>query len=144
MLLPEITELAITGIYARGVANQERIVLTAREYVNVGPYGLVLGIRAQQPGFAFPVSNNFLYFGDAVLAPGDTVFVYTCPGEPRKVPLPNNTSTLFTCFWGYKQTVLHSPEIVPMLLRFDGIHILDDGAPRLGKQQALPKRPTNK
>jgi len=71
MIVGLITELSIVGVFSRGVGNEERIVFRATEMVQMGQYGLMIGVRLGQ-GFASPVRDNFLWFGDAILNKGLT------------------------------------------------------------------------
>ncbi len=65
MIVDLITELS-AGVFDRGIANKERIVLFVNESVNLGQYGLMIGIRGGDGG-AFPIRDNMLWFGDAIV-----------------------------------------------------------------------------
>ena len=122
MIVGDITELSVVGAYERGIPNQERIVIVANEVVNMGQFGLLLGIRKQQ-GTAFPIRDNFYWFGDGYLRKGDWIFLYTGPGEARKVELPNITECIYSLHWGRDKTILTHPEIVPILFRLDAVYV---------------------
>ena len=110
------------GAVERGVPNQERIVIRANDIVNMGQFALLLGVR-QQLATAAPIRDNFYWFGDGVVSRGDWIFVYTGPGEGRMNELPGTTEKLYTVHWGRTQTVLHSVEVVPVLIRIDAVQV---------------------
>ena len=122
MIVGDITELRVEGIYDRGVPNKERVVLRVNTIINMGQFGLFLGVRQQQ-GAAFPIRDNFFWFGDGYVAAGDWIFVYTGPGEARTSELPGSTQKLYSLHWGRQNTILSSPEIVPFLFRMDAVDI---------------------
>lgn len=117
-----IEELKIVGVFDHGVPNLERVVLLANEAVDLGNYGLMLGIRAQE-GQAFPLRDNFLWFGNGWVQKGDWLFVYTAPGEPRTTDLPNNQEKLYSIHWGKEQTVFQHRELIPLLVRMDAVQV---------------------
>lgn len=122
MIVGDINEIKIIGVYDRGIPNQERIVLYAEETVNLGQYGLMIGIRAQG-NTAFPIRDNLFWFGDAIITKGDWIFVYTGPGTPTGTNLPNTQQHAYTIHWGRSTTILASNEVVPILFRVDAVHI---------------------
>src|SRR5687767_1786851 len=101
MILLPITELSIVGVFDRGVPNNERIVLSANQDVNMGQYGLMLGIRGQ-PGWGTPIPDNLFWFGDGLASKNDLIFVYTGPGEPRASELPMLKAKAYVLHWGRK------------------------------------------
>ncbi|HEX9879313.1 MAG TPA: hypothetical protein VGB25_03865 [Candidatus Binatia bacterium] len=122
MIVDLITELSLVGVYDRGVPNEERIVLVARDSINMGQYGVMLGIRSVA-GSAFPIRDNLLWFGDAQLTNGDWIFIYTGPGEPRSTNLPGINTKIYTVHWGRDKTVLHDQNVVPILFRVDAVQV---------------------
>ncbi|MBI2996948.1 MAG: hypothetical protein HYY46_00605 [Deltaproteobacteria bacterium] len=125
MIVGSITELSIIGVYDRGVPNQERVVLYANQTLDVGQYGLMVGIRAAQNS-AFPIRDNLLWFGDGILNDGDWIFIYTGPGKAKVTTIPNTNARLFSVHWGREQTILGDPDIVPILFRVDAVCIPDE------------------
>jgi hypothetical protein len=124
MIVADITELALMGVYDRGIPNQERIVLLARQQLNVGQYGIMLGIRmssALPSKMAQPVRDNLFWFGDGILNAGDWIFLYTGPGQARAGIVPNTIQRMYTMHWGRKETILHHPDLVPILFRMDAV-----------------------
>ena len=126
MMVGNISELRVAGVFDRGVANQERIVILANQIVNMGQFGLILGIR-QQGAFAYPIRDNFYWFGDGYVNVGDWIFVYTGPGESRTSELPGGSSgKLYSLHWGRNETILGLPEVVPILFRVDAVEIFTE------------------
>jgi hypothetical protein len=134
MIVELITELSVIGVFSRGVANEERIVLRATEPIQMGQYGLMIGVRLGQ-GLATPIRDNLLWFGDGILGKGDWVFVYTGPGKGSVTDLPNTQEKLYSIHWGRETTFLSSPDLVPILFRVDAVQITDSllGLPQSGK-----------
>lgn len=117
-----INELMIVGIYDHGVPNMERVVLLAKEPIDLGNYALIAGIRGQE-GQAFPLRDNFLWFGNGWLQKGDWLFVYTAPGEPKMTQLPNQSEKLYSIHWGKTQTIFQHKELIPLLIRMDALQV---------------------
>lgn len=122
MFSDPLDELAIIGVFDRGIPNKERIVLCANESLELAPYGLMLGIRGSD-GFAVPIRDNLLWFGNGLINKGDWIFVYSGPGEPKVTEVPNNTEKMYSVHWGRKKVILSSSEVVPILFRMDAVRI---------------------
>lgn len=122
MILGDLQELKIHGVYDRGVPNKERIVITVEETVDMGQFGLMLGARTQN-AMAMPIADNMFWFGDGIVQKGDILFLYTGPGQATKDLIPNSLSSFYSLHWGRKNTVLANPAIVPILFRIDAVHI---------------------
>lgn len=125
MIVADIFELTIVGVYDRGVPNRERIVLAANQQVNMGQYGLMIGIRGPE-ATAVPIRDNLLWFGDGLVNKGDLIFAYTGPGAPRVTPVPNNPERLITVHWGRSTVFLGDENLVPILFRVDAVMIPTD------------------
>jgi len=117
-----IEELKIVGVFDHGVPNMERVVLIANESIDLGNYGLMLGIRAHE-GQAYPLRDNFLWFGSGWVQKGDWLFVYTAPGEPKTTNLPNQTEKLYSIHWGKDKTVFQNKALIPILIRMDAVQV---------------------
>ena len=122
MRVGDISELKVAGVFDRGVPNQERIVIHANQIVNMGQFGLILGIR-QQGALAYPIRDNFYWFGDGYVNVGDWIFVYTGPGESLTSELPGGSGKLYSLHWGRNETILGLQEVVPILFRVDAVEI---------------------
>jgi hypothetical protein len=129
MIVNLITELTIVGVFDRGVPNQERIVLRVNETVNLGQYGIMIGIRGWS-GTGVPVRDNLLWFGDGIVNRGDWIFVYTGPGTPKMTTLPNTEERLLSIHWGRQYTILNSDDLVPILFRVDAVQVLTENVSR--------------
>lgn len=125
MILPTIAEISLKGVEDRGVPNAERIVLQANEDVNLGAYGLMVGIRSGVQGYAFPARDNLLWFGDAVVRKSDWIIVYTRPGRASD-RVVYGTQRAYFLYWGRERTVFNFPEAMPILFRMDGVHLSED------------------
>lgn len=122
MILSGIPELTLFGVYDRGVPNQERIAIAVNTYVEMGQFGILLGV-AQQDGQAVPIRDNFLWFGTGTVARGDWIFIYSGPGEPRVSEVPNTTNKIYTIHWGRSATILGEPTITPILFRVGALNV---------------------
>ncbi|WKZ33090.1 MAG: hypothetical protein QY316_01390 [Thermodesulfobacteriota bacterium] len=127
MFVNLLTEIKTVDVYDRGIANQERIVLYINENLNLGQYGIMLGIRAGN-GSAFPIRDNLFWFGDGIVNKGDWIYIYTGPGQPTVTPLPNTNEKLYSVHWGRKETILNNREIVPIIFRTDVVQVLETAA----------------
>jgi len=118
----EINELRMYGVYDSGVANLERIVIRVLEQVNLGDFGLMLGIRGHD-GTGIPIRDNLLWFGHATVQPNDWLFVYTGAGATTVTQVPNTTEQIISLHWARPATIFNGPEFLPILFRFDGVQL---------------------
>lgn len=123
MIVAGLTEITVIEVYDRGIPNKERILISINEKVNMGQYGLMLGVSSISK-FAIPIRDNLLWFGDVELQEGDFVYVYTGSGEARVNEFPDGKN-LYTVHWGKPQTILARSEIVPILFRVDAVDVAD-------------------
>ncbi|MGS1121755.1 hypothetical protein [Rhodanobacter sp. UC4436_H3] len=117
-----IEELQLFGVYDHGIPNLERIVIRVLQEVNLGDYGLMLGIRGHN-GSAIPIRDNMLWFGHGSVQPGDWLFIYTAIGETKVTDVPNTGERIISLHWARPITVFNGPEFLPILFRFDGIQL---------------------
>lgn len=122
MRVQDITELTVVGVHDRGLPNQERIVLSVNQVVDLGQYGIMIGVKGAS-GTGFPIKDNLLWFGDGIVYPGDWLFVYTGPGQAKSSELPNSTSKLYSIHWGRQMTILGDNGLVPILFRVDAVQV---------------------
>lgn len=120
MIVSPVTEITVAGVFDRGVPNQERIALLVNEALNLGQYGLMIGVRSHD-GSAFPIRDNLFWFGDGLVKRGDWLLIYTGPGEPKATNLPNTEEHIYTLHWGRAETILHIRDFVPILFRVDAV-----------------------
>lgn len=122
MIVNNITEVMIAGVYDRGIPNQERIVLFLNQAINLGQYGLMVGVRADEKR-AFPIKDNLFWFGDALVNKSDWIFIYTGPGEPKSTTIPNTDAHLYSIHWGKERTIFNHQDLVPILFRVDAVEV---------------------
>lgn len=115
-------ELEIVGVYDRGVPNNERIALLAHSTVELGAYGLMIGVRGSL-GDAFPIRDNLFWFGNGALNPGDWLLVYTGNGRSTVGSVANTSARFVTVHWGRMRTMFNSHETVPILFRVDHVQV---------------------
>jgi hypothetical protein len=123
MIVSDLNELTIMAVLERGRPNKECIAIQANERVNLGQYGIMLGIYTQH-NTAIPYKDHMFWFGDGYIGKGDWIFIYTGMGEPRKTSSSDGTSNIYTVFWGKSQTVFANSNIVPLLFRVDAVTVL--------------------
>jgi len=122
MIVGDILELKILGVYDRGIPNKERIVITVEASVNMGQFGLMLGVRAQNAS-ATPITDNMFWFGDGFVRKGDMLFLYTGPGHATTNQIPNSLASFYSLHWGKMTTVFANPTTLPILFRVDAVDI---------------------
>jgi hypothetical protein len=124
MIVATVDELVIMAVLERGVPNKECVVIRADENVNLGRYGLMLGISSGSNS-AWPIKDNLLWFGDGWIKKDDWLFVYTGPGHPTSNLLPNTGETTYSIHWGRSRTIFHTREVVPILFRVDAVAVAE-------------------
>ncbi|MDA3916890.1 MAG: hypothetical protein PF690_07955 [Deltaproteobacteria bacterium] len=134
MIVSDITELTVMAVLGRGVPNEECIAIQANERINIGQYGIMLGMYAQSKS-AVPFRDNLFWFGDGFIEKGDWLFIYTGMGEPRKSSTNDEANSIFTVFWGKPNTVFANTNIVPVLFRVDAVDVFSppDNQPQIKK-----------
>ena len=122
--------LQIFGIYDRGKANSERIVL--RVYappVDLRFYALVLGHAAPE-NTVIPLQDQFLWLGPTVIQVPSWIFVFTGAGSTGISQETTTKDPVHLMFWNRTEVMLASKQIYPTLIRMDHIEI--------GRQDATP------
>lgn len=122
MIVGDIYEFEVYGVFDRGVPNMERIAIHVKQPVNIGQYGLMIGLKGNTSS-AFPLKDNLFWFGDALLNAGDWLFIYTGEGKPSASEIPNSSSRIISIHWGKPTTVFHVHEFVPIFFRVDAVSI---------------------
>ena len=129
-LLADIAELQLFGVFERGQPNKERVVLKPTITVDIGNYAVMVGARTPTAGnLIVPLRDHMFWFGSAFLTPNDWLFLYTGHGTPSRLPSPDQSGHLYICYWGHDQTIFHDAQIVPAVVRFNGIMIEARPAP---------------
>jgi hypothetical protein len=122
MIVGLIQELAIVDVFDRGVPNRECIAIAVNETLDLGQYGVMLGVRGPT-GSAFPIRDNLFWFGDGIVNREDWLFLYTGVGNPRSHQIPNTQHHSYALHWGRKTTILSNEQIVPLLFRVDAVTV---------------------
>lgn len=122
MIMFNIDELQLYGVYDSGIPNLERIVIRVLQSVDMGEFGLMLGIRGHG-GSAIPIQDNMLWFGHGYLSAGDWIFVYTSPGQAKVIDVPNTEGRIVSVHWGKSVTIFNGPEFLPILFRIGAIQV---------------------
>lgn len=122
MMVNDITELVLYDVIKRGVPNQECIPIQAKTQVNLGQYGLMIGMSTSK-GHAMPIRDNLFWFGDGLVQPDDWIFVYTCGGTPQKTKAADNRHAIYIVHWDRSTTLFSNSHIVPILFRVDAANV---------------------
>lgn len=123
MQVGTIGELVIQDVYDRGVPNQERILIRPTQAVNMGQYGIMLGVKDSQTiESALPVNDCLFWFGDGIVEPQSWIFIYTGPGTGRKTEMQNKEPA-YVLHWGRTHTVFANSLVVPILFRVDAVYL---------------------
>jgi len=126
MIVNSMTEISLYGIFDRGKANQERIVIRANETTNAGRFGIMVGVyqaTTDEGGLATPIHDNLFWFGDGILNKDDWIVVYTGPGVPQHTKLSDSNEVAYVLHWGRTKTIFNTNLIVPILFSLDGVDI---------------------
>lgn len=122
MILGPIHELTIVAVADAGNPDHERIAIRPTQSVNLAGFGLYLG-QLKPNGMIRPYSDQFFWFGEAVVAPPSWIIVYTGPGNFQQTRMPGTGEETYVFHWGKSFTLFGIPGVVPVLFRFDGILI---------------------
>lgn len=123
MIFPDVKELSVVKIFDRGLPNKESIAISVEEDTNLGQYGILVGLY-QGDGLATPFVDHLFWFGDGLVRKGDWLFVHTGPGSPSKTSTTDGNRTIFSIYWGKRQTIFANTNIVPVLFRLDAVNVL--------------------
>ena len=122
--LNTIFEATIIGVGDPGVPNKERIILRPTTSVNLGEFGMAVGIRnAENPNLVLPISDNFFWFPTIVVTSPCWIFLYTGKGRYEQTTLVGTSEPAHVFHWGKDFTVFNYLELVPVLFRQSGILI---------------------
>ena len=118
-----IGPLRILGIYARGVPNNERIVLDAEQPVNLSEFGLLVGTYTSTGGL-LPFRDRFFWFGGLAVDAGTRVFVYTAPGQFRYTTVSGQTTPAVVYHWGSKVTLFNQSTTTIALIQIGAADVV--------------------
>jgi len=122
MILETLTELTISSISDRGIPNEEKMLIEVNQDTDMGKYCVLLGIDGGD-GYIRPINDNLYWFGNGQVYKGDWIFLYTGQGEPRTTDIPNQLQKMYSLHWGRDFTLLNDVNIVPAIIRADGIRM---------------------
>ena len=122
MIVNALNELTIISILDRGVPNQECIAIKVNEKINLGQYGIMLGMYSHSK-LAMPFQDNLFWFGDGYVDKGDWIFVYTGDGEPKSLQTKDKLKNIYSLFWAKQNTVFANSNIVPLLFKVDAVDV---------------------
>lgn len=128
-----IPNLLLHSVADRGVPNKERILIFAYEDVDLAGCGIMLGRQADAHQ-TVPMQDNLLWLGGGFLGKGDWLFVYTCPGTSSVTSI-GEREKLISVYWGKTKTVLHAPEITPIVFRVGEANVLPAPMPPEPREQ---------
>ncbi|MCH8041398.1 MAG: hypothetical protein IH977_13805 [Nitrospinae bacterium] len=134
MIVNQVSELTIVDVLNRAVPNRECIALSAEESVNLGQFGIMLGLYSPQNG-AIPFLDHLFWFGNGFIKRGDWLFVYTGSGTPVTTKGSDGFSKVYSIYWGKPNTVFANTNIVPILFRVDAVNLFPppENVAQLGK-----------
>ena len=124
-MLRILDELQIVGVWDRGIPNKERIAIKTYRTTNLVDYFLFLGVPVGNQT-AVPLTDNVLHLGQSIMGviePPTWVIVYTGPGETKLTTIKPSGESALVLHWGKKETALHNPNVVPVLLSAEGIFV---------------------
>lgn len=126
MLLAPVSEIEIVGVYDRGVANRERIVLRANTTIDCSQYAVVAGPVTVNAGasFIYPARDVLYYFGSGIVYATEWVIIYTGSGDALKTTMQGSGEPVYVVHWGRPTTLFADSRISPALIRVDAINIL--------------------
>ena len=122
-LFPSITEFARLEVLDRGVPNKERIAFRAETTVDTGRFALVLAARVPGTALVMTLPDSSLWLGSKTLSENDWVMMYTGAGTAKTLPPAGGYGSVHIGYWGKDTTVLHDPNVVPVIWRLSGILI---------------------
>ncbi len=130
MNFPTVSCLAPLHLVDRGIANQERLLLVALEYCDLGQCALV---KALKTGQSFtPTTSDFFWLPDQALEAGQFVLVYSGRGQSRWSTLVETNSTthvrqnrnVYVVHLGSAVTLYNDPRTFPLLIAIGGMAAL--------------------
>ena len=122
MIFPDIRDINIVNVYERGVPNKERSLFKTDTLLNLGEYGVMIGLL-QKNGLALPYHDNLYPFKDVNLPPNSWIFLYTGPGTDYNGKMPHDNSPFHVFHWGKPTTVFAHSLIIPVLFRIGAVQL---------------------
>jgi hypothetical protein len=144
MTFEPINELTIIGVADPGVANRERVLLRPTQSVNLGQFGMTVGIRdTNNPNFIVPLTDNFFWFPNIVVGAPSWLFLYSGKGIYMKTTVTGSSEPAHVFHWNRDITLFNYFELVPVLFRQSSILIgPNPDRPAFPTLPSLPPVPT--
>ena len=98
MIVGMLNELTVISILNRGLPNQESIAIRVNDSIDLGQYGIMLGMYSHLK-LAMPFQDSLFWFGDGLVIKGDWIFVNTGDGQPRTSKTVDQQNNIYTVFW---------------------------------------------
>lgn len=95
-------DIRIVGIQNKGSFSQEYVHLEVVRDCDMGRYAIA-DTTYNANGTVSSKLRHFHWFVDQPVKAGDTIYLYTRSGNDNSKP--NNTKTVYHCFWGLKSSV---------------------------------------
>ena len=121
MIVNDLTEIKLFNVSKRGIPNEEKIALRVNESINLGQYGILIGIRLPSTNGAVPLRDNMFWFGDLWVKKDDWIFIFTGSGERRSIKTDDNKNDIHIGFWGKDKTIMADPQVVPILFKIESV-----------------------
>ncbi|MGB9072506.1 MAG: hypothetical protein WCC22_07515 [Terriglobales bacterium] len=104
-----MNRLAITGLYDRGVANKERLHITARVDANLSFYVVMTSNYSPNRQTVMAGSRLAFWFNAFNVKAGDSIILYTGPGSYTTSKRPDGGTDHFF-YWGLPSTLWANPD----------------------------------
>ncbi len=122
MYISPTFELSMIGVFDPNVPNRERIILRPTQTVELTEFAMMLGWR-RQDGVLIPVPDSLFWFGNLVATPPSWLVVYTGSGSYNVGTDPQRGEEVHSFFWGRKQTIFATKDIVPIVFRIGSLGV---------------------
>lgn len=113
--LPPLVDIAVESVLARGLPNQERIILRAQIDTYTANIGIMLGYR-HPDGTLVPIRDRLFWLGSGSVRAGSIINVYTGSGEMNSFENGNGTKT-YNLYWGLNYVAFDVPQVEVVLFR---------------------------
>lgn len=116
---PSSFPIELYGVADAGSANMERVVLRAKEAVDLSYFGLMISMSMDDGTFV-PIRDNLLWFGAATVNKGDWLFIYTAPGEFKEYDLKDGSGAkIYSIHWNRTETIFQNRRLTPSLFHMN-------------------------
>ena len=121
---PTVTpDLEMFGVYDRGVATNERVVLRAHTTVDLTYYALMVGITPNNGQTVYPAQDFFLWLGNTTIEGPAWVFVYTGKGQSSVSREKHTGEPIHSIYWNRPNVLLAEANVFPALIKFGDVQI---------------------